>query len=93
MCGRASWQFPVRLTNFKASVEIRPFVTGLGGMSAFGLGTAANLGTSAAVLAGVGAALAATAPALKLSGDFGWRGLKRRLGPYRYVYSFHNHLF
>jgi hypothetical protein len=87
------WQFPVRLTNFKTSVELRPFVTGLAGASAFGIGTATGLSAAAAVLAGIGGALAATAPALKLSADFGWRGLQRRMGPYRYVYSFQNQLF
>jgi hypothetical protein len=87
------WQFPVRLTNLKASVEFRPFVTAAGGMAAFALGTANALPMSASVLAGISGALAVSAPALKLSGDFGWRGLKRRLGPYRYVYQFHNELF
>jgi hypothetical protein len=87
------WQFPVRLTNLKASVEFRPLVTAAGGMAAFALGTANALPMSAAVLAGISGAVAASTPALKLSGDFGWRGLKRRLGPYRYVYQFHNELF
>jgi hypothetical protein len=85
------WQFPVRLMNFKASVELRPFVTAIGGASAYGLGTAHGLPASAAILAGIAgaAAAAATAPALKIAGDFGWRGLRRRVGPYRYVYQFH----
>lgn len=87
------WQFPVRLTNFKASVELRPIVTAVAGVSIFGLSTISGLAASAAVLAGIGGAVAATAPALKLGADFGWRGLKRRLGPYRYVYQFHNELF
>lgn len=87
------WQQPVRLTSFKASVELRPFVTALGGVSAYGLSSANGLTTSTAFLAGIGGALAATAPALKLSADFGWRGLKRRLGPYRYIYQFHKELF
>ena len=72
---------------------LRSLVTAVGGMVAYGAGTAHGLATSAAILAGIGGAVAATAPALKLAGDFGWRGLKRRLGPYRYVYQFHNELF
>jgi len=87
------WQFPVRLTNFKASVELRPIVTAIGGAGAYGLGTASGLVTTAAILAGIGGAVAATAPALKLAGDFGWCGLRRRLGPYRYVYQFKSELF
>lgn len=63
------------------------------GIGSYGVGTAVGLPLSAAVLTGLGGAIAATAPALKLTADFGWRGLKRRLGPYRYVYLFHNELF
>jgi hypothetical protein len=87
------WQFPVRLTNFKTSFDLRPFVTAAGGVAAYGVGIERGLPASAAILAGIGGAVLATAPALKLAGDFGWRGLKRRLGPYRYVYQFHNELF
>lgn len=91
------WQFPVRLTNYKASVDFHPFVTAMGGVAAFGIATGiatvSVLPASAAYLAAIGGAASVTAPALKLSADFGWQGLKRRLGPYRYVYQFHNELF
>jgi len=62
-------------------------------VAAFGVGMANDLPVTANVLAGIGGAITATAPALKFQGDFGWRGLKRRLGPYRYVYHFHQELF
>ena len=87
------WQFPVRLTNFKASVDFRPLVTATAGVTAYGIGTICGLSASAAILSSVGGAAAATAPALKLVADFGWRGMKKRLGPYRYVFQFHNELF
>jgi hypothetical protein len=88
------WQFPVRLINLKTSFDLRPFAPALAGVNAYSLGTTHGLAASAAILAGIGAAAVATAPAaLKLTGDFGWRGLKRRLGPYRYVFQFHNELF
>lgn len=87
------WGFPVRLANVKASVELRPFVTAAGGVIGIGASLNQGLPASAAVLAGVGGAIAATAPALKISADFGWRGLKSRLGPYRYVYQYHKELF
>jgi len=87
------WQFPVRLTNIKASVELRPFVSLAGGIATYGLTALQGLPTSASVLAGLGGAAAATAPALKLSADCGWRGLKPRQGPYRYVSQYHNELF
>jgi hypothetical protein len=89
----SEWKFPVRLANFKASFEIRPFVTAIAGASAYRIGTAHRLGACAAILAGIGGAVAASTPSLKLAGDFGWRGLRPRVSPYRYVYKFHKELF
>jgi len=79
--------------NFKASIELRPFATVAGGAVGFSAALASGLPISAAALASISGAMLATAPALKLSADFGWRGLKKRIGPYRYVYQFHNELF
>lgn len=87
----SEWQFPVRLTNFKSTFEIRPFQTLAGALA--GSQFASLTATQIALSAVTGAALA-TAPALKLSFDgFEWRGLRPRLGPYRYVYQFHHELF
>jgi hypothetical protein len=87
------WQFPIRLSNLKASFELRPFVTLGSGMVAFASGQTLGLPTTASLLAGLGGAAAATAPALKLGGDFGWRGLRPTQGPYRYVSQYHRELF
>jgi hypothetical protein len=57
------WQFPVRLTNLKASVELRPFVTAAGGVAAYGVGSESGLAASAAILAGIGGAVLATVKA------------------------------
>ena len=87
------WQFPIRLSNLKASFELRPFVTLAGGMAAFASGQTLGLPATTSLLAGLGGAAAATAPALKVAGDFGWRGLRPTQGPYRYVSEYHNELF
>lgn len=84
----------MRLTNFKPTYEFRPFATLAGALTAFVGAQSLGLPSSQAVLAGFGGAATATAPALKLSFDgFQWRGLRPRLGPYRYVYDFHREIF
>lgn len=88
------WHFPMRLTNFKPTYEVRPLVTLIGGIGGFGAAQSVGLPVTGAILAGMGAAATATAPAVKWSFDgFEWRGLRPRLGPYRYVYHFHNEVF
>lgn len=88
------WQFPMRLTNFKPTYEFRPFATIAGALGPFVGAQGLGLPASQAALAGLVGASTATAPALKLSFDgFQWVGLRPRLGPYRYVYHFHDELF
>lgn len=87
------WQFPVRLSNIKASFELRPFATIAGAIAGYAGAGALNLPASTALLASLGGAASATAPALKIAGDFGWRGLRPRQGPYRYVSQISNELF
>lgn len=88
------WCFPMRLTNFKSTYEFRPFASLAAAISSYLGAQTIGLSHSQAVLAGFGGAATATAPALKLSFDgFEWTGLRPRLGPYRYVYQFHNELF
>jgi len=85
------WRFPVRLTNLKASLDLKPFSVIAGGIAGY-IGTSALAETSAAIGAIAGVA-AASHSALKISADFGWRGLRDRTNPYRYVSQFHNELF
>jgi hypothetical protein len=84
------WRFPVRLSNLKASIELRPSVTAAAGLAAWSAAAGYGLPASQMVLT---TAVAAAASALKISADFGWRGLRPRSGPYRYVSLFHNELF
>jgi hypothetical protein len=83
------WQFPVRLSNLKTSFDWRPFVTVAGAFAGYQAAGAMSLPMTTSILAGA----AATASALKIAGDFGWRGLRPRQGPYRYVSQFHDELF
>jgi hypothetical protein len=85
----SEWQFPIRLSNLKTSFDLKPFLAIRDGLVAFFGATA--LGATSAVVAGLTAA--AAAPSVKISGDFGWQGLKDRVNPYRYVSQFHKELF
>jgi hypothetical protein len=89
----SEWQFPVRLVNIRASYELKPVdlawsaALGALGQEILLPGTSGLLGT----LLGAGYALRSM---MKVTFDgFQWKGLRPRLGPYRYVYSFHKELF
>jgi len=79
----SEWQFPVRLSNQKATFDLKPFEAVAAGASAY-FGAVA-LGFSQAALAALGAAAVTAKSSLKISGDIGWRGLKRRPSPFAYV--------
>jgi hypothetical protein len=85
----SEWQFPVRLSNLKTSVDLKPFSMVRDGLVAF-LGATALGATSAFIASLTGAAAAAS---IKITGDFGWGGLRDRTNPYRYVSQFHKELF
>jgi hypothetical protein len=88
----SEWQFPVRLSSLKTSFDLKPFAMVRDGLGAYVGATA--LGTTAVLTAAlVGAAAAAATVSLKITPDFGWRGLKDRSSPYRYVSRFHKELF
>jgi Family of unknown function (DUF6236) len=87
------WQFPVRLASNRIGYDFRPFVTVSGAASAFFAADRLGLPLATDVLAAVAGAAAVTAPALKLTGAFGWRGLRRPRSPFHYVASFHKELF
>jgi hypothetical protein len=85
----SEWQFPVRLSTVKTSIDLKPFAMVRDGLTAY-LGATA-LGTTTALTAALVSASAAAS--LKITPDFGWRGLRDRSSPYRYVSSFHKELF
>lgn len=85
------WKFPVRLSNVKASFDLRPSNLATAGAAAY-FGSVA-LGVTESIIAGLLGASGAAASAIKISGDFGWSGLKDRKSPYRYISQYHNELF
>jgi hypothetical protein len=85
----SEWQFPVRLSTLKTSIDLKPFAMVRDGIIAY-LGATA-LGTTTALTAAL--VSVSSAASLKITPDFGWRGLRNRSSPYRYVSSFHKELF
>jgi hypothetical protein len=85
----SEWQFPVRLSNLKTTLDLKPFSVLRDGLTTFLISSA--LGATTAVVAGLTGVAAASS--LKIVGDFGWKGLRSRTNPYRYVASFHKELF
>jgi hypothetical protein len=76
------WQFPMKLSSFKTSINIEPNKTVNSAVVAFGAGSAFfSLPTAAAV-----AGLAALGSVINIKSDVGFRGLKRPKNPYRYAY-------
>lgn len=87
------WQFPVRLTNLKMNYEVRPGELVAGALAGI-LGQQVVLTSTQAAIAGVAGAGWALRSAIKITFDgFEWRGMKPRLGPYKYVHDFHREVF
>jgi hypothetical protein len=87
----SEWQFPVHLSNQKATFELRPFEIIAGGIAGY-LGASAMELSQAALAATGGAALGAKSM-LKISADIGWRGLRRRRSPFAYAAEIGKGLF
>ncbi|UWU89412.1 DUF6236 family protein [Bradyrhizobium sp. CB1015] len=85
----SEWQFPVRLSNLKASFDLKPLSMLRDGLVAYA--GAVALGATSALAAALTGATALSS--LKITGDLGWQGLKARTNPYRYVSQFHRELF
>lgn len=87
------WKFPVRLSNLRLSFEARPFVSIGTFLTTLTAAQALHLNSTTALLAALGASATASGSFLKLSADLGWRGLRPRRGPFRYVADYHNEIF
>lgn len=81
------WQYPVYLSNIKASFSLSPqkFLPALAGGWKFG--EQYGLVTAAAV-----AGFAGIASTLEIKADYGLRSIKRSANPYRYAYLIHQEL-
>lgn len=83
----SEWQFPVYLSNIKATFNLTPgrFLTALAG--GWTMGKSYGLTSAAAV-----AAFAGVASTLDIKGDYGLRSIKKPTNPYRYAYLVHQEL-
>ena len=81
------WQFPVYLSNIKASFTLSPtkLLPAIGG--GWKLGEPYGLTAATTV-----AAVFGTASTLEIKGDYGLRSVKRPQNPYRYAYQIHKEL-
>jgi hypothetical protein len=81
------WQFPVYLSNIKATFNLSPvkFLPALAG--GWKIGESYSLSAAAAV-----AGVAGLASTLEIKGDYGIRPLKRPVSPYLYAYQIHQEL-
>jgi hypothetical protein len=87
------WQFPIRLSNQKMALDLKPFEVLAGGIAAATLASSAALSTTYTVLSGIGGAVLAAKSAIKITGDIGLQGIKRRMSPFAYVADVHTKLF
>jgi Family of unknown function (DUF6236) len=87
------WQFPVRLSNQEMALDLKPFEVLVGGIAASVLASSTALSTTQAILSGIGGALFAAKSAIKITGDIGLQGIKRRMSPFAYVAHVHTKLF
>lgn len=81
------WQFPVHVSNLKASFSISARNVGPWAAGGWLMGQKYGL-TAAAAVAVAGAALST----LEIKGDLGLRSAKRPLSPYRYAFKAHEEL-
>ncbi len=81
------WQFPVYLSDFKASFSLSPekFLPAVAG--GWKIGEPYGLTCASAV-----AAAAGVVSTLEIKGDYGLRSMRRPTSPYRYTYQMHEEL-
>lgn len=81
------WQFPVYLSNFKASFSLSPakFLPAVAGGWKFGETYGLTCASAVAAVAGV-------VSTLEIKGDYGLRSMRRPTSPYRYAYQMHEEL-
>ncbi|MBN1930286.1 MAG: hypothetical protein JW786_01590 [Desulfobacterales bacterium] len=80
------WQFPVYVSNLKASFSLSSRTLSHGAIGAWLLG--GPLGLPAVSSALIGAALST----IEIKGDFGFRSIRRPSSPYRYTFKAHEEL-
>lgn len=81
-----SWQFPMHVSSFKASLNLRPSLVGKV-MGAWEIG-----GVWPAEIAALAAAATGVWNGVKIDTDLGIRSIKAPISPYRYAYTIHKKL-
>lgn len=81
------WQFPVYLSDFKASFSLTPEKFLLAVAGGWKMGESYGLTTATAAAAAAGAV-----STLEIKGDYGLRSTRRPRSPYRYAYQMHEEL-
>lgn len=81
------WQFPVYLSNFKASFSLSPMKFLPASECGWKMGEPYGLTAAAAV-----ATVAGAASTLEIKGDYGLRSIRRPASPFRYTFLAHEEL-
>lgn len=89
----SEWQFPFRMSSVDVEFDFRPLVTLGAGISSFVAASAKGLPFTDSILTGLLGSAVVTSPALKIKNGLGWKGLRVRPGPYRYVSRYHDEVF
>lgn len=84
------WQFPMKISNLKASFEI----SGQKALPSAAVAYLSHIATEQLILTAVSGIVGATLSCVKITGDFVWTGHKDRksISPYRYIHHVHNDL-
>lgn len=86
------WQYPVRLSNWKCSLELKPGEAIAGAMGAWTAASALGFGLTTTAIAALTGAAVPLRSAVKITAEPSWVGL-RKTSPYLYVSKFHNEVF
>ena len=86
------WQYPVRLSNWKCNLELKPGEVAVGAVGAWAAATALGFGLTTTVLSTLTGAAIPLRSALKITAEPSWVGLKKT-SPYLYVSKFHQEVF
>lgn len=89
----AEWQCPVRLSNVKMALDLKPFELVAGAMATPLIASAPVLTLTQSVLVGITGAAYAAKSALKITADIGLQSIRRRQSPFAYVAHLHKELF
>ncbi|NPU64061.1 hypothetical protein HL667_03525 [Bradyrhizobium sp. 83012] len=89
----SEWQFPVRLSNKKMALDLKPFELIAGGLGGLLGADYFNMSTSQEILAGIVGTAAAAKSIVKFTSDIGLQSIRRPRSPFSYIAYAHSELF